>query len=80
MILAISGYILWVLVLIINYAFYYQLSADYLLFDSLASFGGQFMGFAIGTNGYLSDVSTAESRTTRLAILDATFSVAFTLG
>ena len=77
---AVSGYVLWSLILLVNYALYYELTADYLLLSTLISLGGSYMAFNVGTMGYIADVTTPQTRTMRLSICDSVFSAAYTVG
>lgn len=73
------GNILSFLIYIANY-YFFEIDPLHLLWGSVAGVTGGYVCLNIGLYGYVSDVSTAENRTTRLSILNGVFSAGYVIG
>ena len=60
--------------------YYWEASADFLLFSATYSLFGGGTTFLIGLYSYLADLSTSQSRTSRLSVLDVALISGFTTG
>ena len=60
--------------------YYWDASADFLLFSASYSLFGGGTTFLIGLYSYLADLTTSESRTSRLSVLDVGLISGFTTG
>eukprot|EP00096_Caligus_rogercresseyi_P016065 TRINITY_DN8603_c0_g1_i1.p1 TRINITY_DN8603_c0_g1~~TRINITY_DN8603_c0_g1_i1.p1 ORF type:complete len:446 (+),score=107.13 TRINITY_DN8603_c0_g1_i1:66-1403(+) len=65
---------------IINYYFFFELGLYHLLWGSVVGLFGGYICLNIGLYGYISDVSSSSSRTTRLSILNGITSLSFVIG
>ena len=73
------GNILSFLIYMANY-YFFEIDPLHLLWGSVAGVTGGYVCLNIGLYGYVSDVSTAENRTTRLSILNGVFSAGYVIG
>ncbi len=71
------GYVINNGVYIINTYFFYELKAEFLLFECLQDFTGGTSLFYLGIYSYLSDVSSPETRTIRFAFIDGIWPIAY---
>ena len=60
--------------------YYWGASADYILLSAIYSLFGGNTTFLIGLYSYLADITTSESRTSRLSVLDVGLISGFTTG
>lgn len=74
------GYIINNGVFLINGYYFYELKAEYLLFECIQDFCGGSTLLFLGIYGYLTDISTVETRTLRFAFLDGIWPIAYYSG
>ena len=60
--------------------YYWEASADFILFSASYSLFGGGTTFLIGLYSYLADVTTSETRTSRLSVLDVGLISGYTTG
>ena len=80
LILPFIGNILSFLIYIANFYWFDVFSSNHLLWGSVAGATGGYVCLNIGLYGYVSDVTNAENRTTRLSILNGVFSAGYVIG
>ncbi|CAB4056550.1 SLC46A3 [Lepeophtheirus salmonis] len=80
LILPFIGNIIAFLVYILNYYFFFELGIYNLLWGSSVGMFGGYVCLNIGLYGYIADVSTITSRTTRLSYLNGITSLSFVIG
>lgn len=68
-----------VVVYLLN-VYYWQSRADYILLSAIYSLFGGDTTFLIGMYSFLADITTTDTRTSRVAILDASYIVGYSFG
>lgn len=76
----IVGFIILNFVLLVNSIFFQALTVEFLLFECLQDFTGGRAIFTLAARCYIMDISSKESRTARLCILDAVTGLAVMIG
>jgi len=79
-ILPLTGYIAYNLWFLINVIYFDELIAEYLMLEVFQYWPGGYMCLFMGSYSLISDHSSKESRTTRIAIFDFTFLGAMSIG
>ena len=79
-ILPLTGYIAYNLWFLINVIYFDKLIAEYLMLEVFQYWPGGYMCLFMGCYSLISDYSSKESRTTRIAIFDFTFLGAMSIG
>ena len=79
-ILPLTGYIAYNLWFLINVIYFDELIAEYLMLEVFQYWPGGYMCLFMGCYSLISDHSSKESRTTRIAIFDFTFLLAMSVG
>ena len=74
------GFLVLNLVLLVNSVFFTALRVEFLLFECLQDLTGGRAIFTLAARCYLMDISTKESRTARLCLLDAVTGLAIMIG
>jgi len=68
---SLGGYILLNIIYMINAFWFYELKMEYLLFECLQDFTGGDLVFSLGINSLLVDLTTKDTRTRHLIMIDA---------
>jgi len=76
----IVGFIILNFVLLINAIFFQALTVEFLLFECLQDFTGGRRIFTLAARCYIMDITSKESRTARLCILDAVIGLGMMIG
>ena len=77
MILPLTGYIAYNAWFLINVIFYDKMPADWLMLEVFQYWPGGYMCLFLGLYSYVTDNSSAEYRTTRIAIVDCIVTIGF---
>jgi len=80
LILPFIGNIVSYLAYMLNYYFFYEMATGWLLLGSVVGVSGAYQCLNMGLYGYVSDVTSAANRTTRLSVLNGVFSLAYVIG
>jgi len=76
----IFGFLILNLVLLVNSIFFHALTVEFLLFECLQDLTGGRAIFTLAARCYIMDISSKESRTARLCVLDAVTGLAVMIG
>jgi len=80
LILSLLGYLILSVVFLINSVWFEELKVEYLLFECLQDITGGEILFGVGINSLMVDITTAENRTKRIAVLDTFFLLGLAVG
>jgi len=78
--LSIGGYVLLNVIFLVNSYWFYELKAEFLLFECLQDITGGELLFVLGMQALVVDTVAEESRTRRLSILDAFSYIGYAVG
>jgi len=74
------GYFILNFVYLVNSIWFHQLKVEFLLFECLQDLTGGSIVFFLATKCFIVDITNEENRTTRMAVLDAFYSVGYLAG
>eukprot|EP00092_Neocalanus_flemingeri_P036288 GFUD01039510.1.p1 GENE.GFUD01039510.1~~GFUD01039510.1.p1 ORF type:complete len:539 (-),score=81.11 GFUD01039510.1:778-2394(-) len=77
---ALFGWFLHNIVFLVNSIWFYELKVEYLLFECLQDFTGGAICFYLACYSYMIDITTPDTRTRRLSILDGFMPIGFITG
>ena len=80
LIMPLFGFALYNIWFLINVKFYYSFAAEFLMAESIQFVFGGFQCIFLGFYSYISDISTEDNRTVRIAIVDFFYFVGFSMG
>ena len=78
--LALFGYLLLDIIFLFNAVWFFELKVEYLLLECLQDLTGGATCFYLASYSYMADITTPETRTRRLSLLDCFMPIGFCIG